>query len=82
MAYAWPNTPESGRGYAGLSNVTASNTLVNGFLRLGRTLFGTVEVIGLADRVEGKEGRMQRIGSVFTMRTLTVLLLLSVLCPC
>jgi len=56
VAYAWPNTPESGRGKAGLSNVTASNTLVNGFLRLGRTLFGTVEVSGLADRVEGEGG--------------------------
>lgn len=45
--YEWPDTPESGRGAAGVSNVTAANTLVNGFLELGRTEFGTVEVRGL-----------------------------------
>lgn len=45
--YEWPNTPESGRSAAGISNVTAANTLVNGFLELGRAEFGTVEVRGL-----------------------------------
>ena len=44
--YEWPDTPESGRSAAGVSNVTAANTLVNGFLELGRTEFGTVEVRG------------------------------------
>ncbi|CAM9683580.1 unnamed protein product, partial [Pylaiella littoralis] len=43
VAYEWPDTPASGRGSAGLSNITAANILVNGFLQLGRTFFGTVE---------------------------------------
>lgn len=46
VAYEWPDTPASGRGSAGLSNITAANILVNGFLQLGRTFFGTVEVSG------------------------------------
>lgn len=45
-AYGWPDTPESGRNSAGVSNVTAANTLVNGFLELGRTKFDAVEVRG------------------------------------
>lgn len=48
VAYKWPDTPASGRSSAGLSNVTAANILVNGFLQLGRTIFGTVEVSGRA----------------------------------
>lgn len=42
--FQWPGTPESGRSVAGVSNVTAANTLVNGYLELGRTDYGTVEV--------------------------------------
>ncbi|CAM9532082.1 unnamed protein product, partial [Ectocarpus sp. 12 AP-2014] len=43
VSYEWPDTPESGRDLAGVSNVTAANGLINGFLRLGRTQFSTVE---------------------------------------
>lgn len=53
VAYEWPDTPESGRRSAGISNVTAANTLVNDFLRLGRTQFGTVEVRQACGRGKG-----------------------------
>ena len=43
LAYAWPDTPDVGRDFA-FSNITARNNLINGFLELGRTWFGTVEV--------------------------------------
>lgn len=43
LAYAWPDTPEVGRDFAS-SNITARNDVINGFLQLGRTWFGTVEV--------------------------------------
>lgn len=54
--YEWPATPESGRGAAGISNVTAANTLVNGFLELGRTEFGVVEVRELTGEQAAQSG--------------------------
>lgn len=53
LAYAWPDTPEVGRDFAS-SNITACNDLINGFLELGRTWFGTVEV-GKSSDIRGRE---------------------------
>lgn len=43
VSYKSPSTPEMGKALA-VSNVTAHNVMVNGFLELGRTSYGTVEV--------------------------------------
>lgn len=60
MAYEWPDTPASGRSSAGISNITAANFLVNDFLQIGRTIFGTVRVSGRAGGGRAAEERGKR----------------------